>query len=90
MARVSRLGVIVNDLERTRRFWIGAWLLSRVATRNAYTRHDAPRSVLRAYRSAEVAQLATRVGLVESARFHDPLRHRYAICFVRARATGTG
>jgi ubiquinone/menaquinone biosynthesis C-methylase UbiE len=90
MARVSRLGVIVNDLDRSRRFWFAAWLLSRVTTRNPYTRHDAPRSVRRAYRSAEVAQMATRAGLVESARFHDPLRHRYAICFVRARAAGTG
>lgn len=86
MARVSRVGVIVNDLERRRLFWFGAWLLSRVATRNAYTRHDAPRSVLRAYLSAEVAQIAARAGLVETARFHDLLRHRYAICFVPARS----
>lgn len=84
MARVSRVGVIVNDLDRRWLFWLGAWLLSRLTTGNAYTRHDAPVSVRRAHRPAEVAQLATRAGLVETARFHDPLRHRYAICFVTA------
>lgn len=90
MARVSRLGVIVNDLDRRRRFWLGALLISRAATGNAYTRNDAPRSVLRAYRPAEVAQIATRAGLVERRRFHDPLGHRYAICFVPAAGEANG
>ena len=84
MARVSRIGVVINDLERSRLAWLGAWLLTRVATRNAYTRHDAPLSVRRAYRPAEVAQMAARAGLVEAARFRDLLRHRYAIAFVPA------
>lgn len=84
MARVSRIGVVINDLERSRRAWLGAWLLTRVVTRNAYTRHDAPLSVRRAYLPAEVAQIAARVGLVEAARFRDLLRHRYAIAFLAA------
>jgi ubiquinone/menaquinone biosynthesis C-methylase UbiE len=84
MARVSRLGIIVNDLDRGWLTWVGAWLLGRLATRNPYTRHDGPLSVRRAYRAAEVAQMATRAGLVETARFHDVFRHRYSICLVRA------
>jgi SAM-dependent methyltransferase len=84
MARVSRIGVVVNDLDRTRHGYLGAWLLSRLATRNRYTRHDAPLSVRRAYRPAEIIQLATGARLVEAARFRDLLAHRYALAFVPA------
>lgn len=82
MRRVSRVGVIVNDLERRRLFWLGAWLLSRSATRNRFTRHDAPLSVRRAYRAPELAQLAARAGLLEVSRVRGFLGHRYAIAFV--------
>jgi ubiquinone/menaquinone biosynthesis C-methylase UbiE len=98
MARVARLGVVVNDLDRTRHGFLGAWLLSRLATRNRYTRHDAPLSVRRAYRPGELARLAARARLVEVARFRDVFAHRYALAFaaregVRARPpseTGDG
>jgi hypothetical protein len=76
--------VIVNELDRTRRALAGAWLLSRVLTRNRYTRHDAPLSVRRAYRPVEVAELATEAGLVEVARIGGPFGHRYALAFVHA------
>lgn len=82
MRRVSRLGVVVNDLNRGVRHWAGAWLLSRITTRNRYTRNDAPLSVRRAYRPAEIAQLAARAGLIEVARFRGFLGHRYALAFV--------
>lgn len=88
MARVSRIGVVINDLERGRLAWVGAWLLTRLATRNAYTRHDAPLSVRRAYRPAEVAEMAARAGLLEVARYRDLIRYRYAIAFVRASESG--
>lgn len=84
MSRVARLGVIVNDLERSRLAWAGAWLLTRVVSRNRYTRHDAPLSVRRAYTPTEIAQLATQAGLVEVARVRGFLRHRYAMAFVHA------
>jgi len=86
MARTADLGVIVNDLDRRRLAWLGAWALTRVITRNRYTRHDAPLSVRRAYRPTEVAQLATQAGLVEVARFRGFLGHRYAMAFVHAGA----
>ena len=47
MARVARVGVVLNDLVRGRRFLLGAWLLTRVL-RNRFTRSDAPLSVRRA------------------------------------------
>lgn len=86
MARTSSLGVIVNDLDRRRLGWIGAWAMTRLLTRNRYTRHDAPLSVRRAYRPTEVAQMAGRAGLVEVARIQGFLGHRYAMAFVHAPA----
>ena len=35
MARVARLGVVVNDLERSRLGWIGAWLMAPPADRQS-------------------------------------------------------
>jgi ubiquinone/menaquinone biosynthesis C-methylase UbiE len=83
MARTASLGVIVNDLDRGRVAWLGAWALTRIATRNPYTRHDAPLSVRRAYRPAEVAEMASQAGLVEVDRHRGFLGHRYALAFVR-------
>lgn len=84
MARTASLGVIVNDLDRRWPSWLGAWAMTRVVTRNRYTRHDAPLSVRRAYRPTEVAQLAVQAGLVEVARIRGFLGHRYAMAFVHA------
>lgn len=84
LARTARLGVIVNDLDRTRVGWLGAWLLLHTVTRNRYTRHDGPLSVRRAYRPDEVAAMAASHGLREVARHHAPFRHRYAIAFRRS------
>ena len=82
LRRVARLGVIVNDLHRARRWWLAAWLLTRVATSNPYTRHDAPTSVRRAYTAAEMRQLAGAVGLQQARHFRDVLGHRYALVLV--------
>ena len=79
MGRVCRRAVIVNDLERARRWWLAAWILVRVATRNPYTRHDAPLSVRRAYRPAEIARLAEPAGLSVERVMHDRLGHRFAV-----------
>ena len=63
MARVARLGVVVNDLDRRRLGWVGAWLIGHLLTRNRYTRHDAPLSVRRAYRPDEMAAMLRDAGL---------------------------
>jgi ubiquinone/menaquinone biosynthesis C-methylase UbiE len=81
MRRVARLGVIVNDLDRKRRWWLGSWLLSRLATGNRYTRYDGPLSVRRAYHPVELAELAQRAGLREVAGFWTRPAYRYAIVF---------
>lgn len=63
MARVARLGIIVNDLTRSRIGLAGAWILGNVATRNPLTRHDAPLSARRAYTVDEITDLLKAAGL---------------------------
>jgi SAM-dependent methyltransferase len=84
MARVSRRGIVVNDLARGRIRWLAAWLLAHIATRNRYTRHDGPLSVRRAYTAVEMKALFAVAGLRPISIQRDVLRHRYAIAAVRA------
>ena len=86
MARVARLGVVVNDLVRGRRTLLGAWVLSRIATRNRLTRNDAPLSVRRAYSVTELTALMAAAGLRVERRFDGPFGHRVALT---ARRNGT-
>ncbi len=87
MARVARIGVVVNDLVRGRLALAGAWALTRVATRNRYTRHDAPLSVRRAYTRAELERLVGDAGLTVVDRFDGFAGHRWAITAVRSGAS---
>ena len=84
MARVARAGVVLNDLVRGRAFWAGAWMLSHLATRNAFTRYDAPLSVRRAYRRTELRDLVGEAGLRVVAEVGGFVGHRVAIAAVRA------
>jgi ubiquinone/menaquinone biosynthesis C-methylase UbiE len=79
MGRVSRLGVVVNDLDRTRLGWIGAWLIGHLLTRNRYTRHDAPLSVERAYRPDEMAAMLHEAGLSRVRTIRGAFGQRYAM-----------
>ncbi len=82
MARVAKLGIIVNDLDRSRLAWLGAWLMGHLLTRNRYTRHDAPMSVRRAYRLPEALDLVRAAGLTPVRTFRGVFRHRYSIAAV--------
>ncbi len=86
MARVAR-GVVVNDLLRSRRAWLGARALTLVATRNRFTRNDAPLSVRRAYDLTELLGLVRASVGRPVATYRDPLRHRVAISALSARPT---
>ena len=63
MARVTRVGFIVNDLRRDRVARLLIFLLTRIVTRNRLTHHDAPLSVLRAFTLPEYAQMASQAGI---------------------------
>lgn len=78
MARVARLGVVLNDVVRGRRFLLGAWLLTRLL-RNRFTRHDAPLSVRRAYTVSELTALLATAGLRVERRFDGFAGHRVAL-----------
>lgn len=84
MGRVARLGVVVNDLSRSRLSWIGAWVASHALTRNRYTRHDAPLSVRRAYTVGELTGLLAAAGLRVEDRFDSFAGYRVALAARRA------
>ena len=83
MSRVSRTGIVVNDLIRGRHAFAWAWLFSRMTTRNRLTRHDAPLSVQRAYSRAELLDLVESAGLRVVADVGGVIGHRRAIAAVR-------
>jgi 2-polyprenyl-3-methyl-5-hydroxy-6-metoxy-1,4-benzoquinol methylase len=78
MARVARLGVVVNDLVRGRLAWALAWLLVHGSTRNRFTRHDAPLSVRRAYTKPELTELVGAAGLRIETSATGLAGHRWA------------
>jgi ubiquinone/menaquinone biosynthesis C-methylase UbiE len=79
LRRVSRLGIVVNDLARGRLYWIGAWLLAHTLAASRYTRTDGPLSVRRAYTRREMEEILRRAGLDPIRAFTGFARHRYAI-----------
>ena len=83
LARVARIGVVVNDLVRSRVTLAGAWLMSHLLTTNRYTRHDAPLSARRAYSRAELIALLDAAGLRVVADHGGLAGHRRALAAVR-------
>lgn len=83
MARVARQAVVVNDLDRGWRWFLGAKAMAWLFTRNAYTRNDAPLSVRRAYTATELVDMARQAGLRPVARYRTTPAYRYALVFVR-------
>jgi 2-polyprenyl-3-methyl-5-hydroxy-6-metoxy-1,4-benzoquinol methylase len=80
--RVARQAVVINDLDRGWRWLAGAWLLTRLFTRNCYTRNDAPLSVRRAYKETELVEMARQAGLRPVARYRTRPAYRYALVLV--------
>lgn len=67
MERVSRLGIVVNDLHRHPLAYLGIWALSRLARLSPMVQHDGPLSVRRGFRRSDLAALA-RTHLCSPAR----------------------
>jgi ubiquinone/menaquinone biosynthesis C-methylase UbiE len=79
MDRVTRIGLIVNDLARSRAALAGARLLAAtVWRRHVLTRHDGPLSVRRAFTPAELRRFASTAGLT-NARVHAHVPFRVAL-----------
>lgn len=63
MRAAARLGVVINDLLRSRVTLALVWLVTRLFTQHPFARHDGPLSVRRAYSPDELRALAERGGL---------------------------
>jgi ubiquinone/menaquinone biosynthesis C-methylase UbiE len=63
MLRVARLGVLINDLHRNLLALYGIRALTALFSRSRYIRNDAPLSVRRGFRRAELMELWQRAGL---------------------------
>ena len=62
-ARVSRRGLVVSDLSRSRLALALTWMTTRIVSRSHVFRVDGPSSVRNAFRPAELAELARQAGL---------------------------
>jgi SAM-dependent methyltransferase len=82
--RVAGIGIVINDLARSRLGWLGAWLVLHLLTRNRFTLHDGPLSVRRAYTRVEALDLLASEGLRPVGSVAGLAGHRWAIAAVRA------
>ena len=76
MYRVARIGLIVNDLSRSRPALLGARLLAATLWRtHRLARHDGPLSVRRSFTRSELQALAARAGFARArVQAHFPFR----------------
>jgi ubiquinone/menaquinone biosynthesis C-methylase UbiE len=73
MLEYSRVGLIVNDLYRTRpAAWI-AWIYTHLTTRNPMTLNDSYVSVLRAFTPRELREMAAEAGMPNFQIFRHPM-----------------
>lgn len=61
--RVAREAFVVHDLLRSWRAYAGAWLQTRLQTRNRLSRHDGPLSVLRSFTLPEIRAVVALAGV---------------------------
>jgi predicted O-methyltransferase YrrM len=83
MSRVSRRGVVINDLRRGLVPYLLTWTATTALSRHRFTRHDGPLSARRAFTLAEVDRLLTDAGLRIAWR-SSTLQPRVATAAVRA------
>lgn len=83
MDAAARVGMIVNDLVRSRIAHAVVWLITRFITRSAISRHDGPLSVRRSYTPHEVSGLCEKAGVTDASVVHHWPYLRF--CAVRAK-----
>jgi len=83
MDAAARVGMIVNDLVRSRIAHAVVWLITRFITRSAISRHDGPLSVRRSYTPREVGVLCEKAGVMDARVVHHWPYLRF--CAVRAK-----
>jgi ubiquinone/menaquinone biosynthesis C-methylase UbiE len=83
MARISRRGVVINDVRRGLVPYLLTWTTTMALARHRFTRHDGPLSVRRAYTLPELDRLLTDAGLRVAWR-SSTLQPRVATAAVRS------
>lgn len=83
MDAAARVGMIVNDLVRSRIAHAVVWLITRFITRSAIARHDGPLSVKRSYTPHEVSGLCEKAGVRDASVVHHWPYFRF--CAVRTK-----
>lgn len=73
MDRLCRIGFVVNDLSRSYVAAAGAWLYTRLTTRNIMTRNDAVASVLASFTKSEFTSLAQEAGIGQLRTYTTPM-----------------
>jgi SAM-dependent methyltransferase len=67
-SRVSRLGIVINDLQRSVWAYIGITILTRLFSRSMMVRNDAPLSVRRGFQKNELLEVTSGYGQVTISR----------------------
>jgi len=79
-ARVATQRMVIVDLSRSRLTLLGAWLLTRLTSRNRMTRADGVQSARRAYTPTETQAMLVQAGLPQARiRRHGPFHHSAVI-----------
>ena len=63
LKEASELGFIINDLHRHPLAYYGVKAINTVASKSRFTKHDAPLSVLRAFKKSELQDLLSQAGV---------------------------
>ena len=76
--KAGRLGIVVNDLHRSRLAHVVIFILTRIFTRNKLTRYDAPVSVMNAFTPKEFCKLAQQAK-IDPYEIHRHFPYRIAL-----------
>jgi ubiquinone/menaquinone biosynthesis C-methylase UbiE len=74
MWRTSRGCVLVNDLHRHPLAYISIWMLAHLFSKSVMVKNDGPVSVLRAFRPADLREIARRAGVKAEVHRSFPFR----------------
>ena len=76
--KAGQLGIVVNDLHRSRVAHVVIFILTRIFTRNRLTRYDAPVSVMNAFTPKEFCKLAQQAK-IDPYEIHRHFPYRIAL-----------
>lgn len=79
MLKLSRLGVVINDIHRHWLPWWSVWLTTRIISNNRYILHDGPLSVAKGFRAQDWIRLRGQLGTAADLQYAWRPLFRYAV-----------